>query len=125
MTWGVKARVAWRLEAELPHAGLSCVAHSLKCVVIVELDWEKTNSLEMCVDPGLDREKPNSPVVELPTLHGLSREVGRAHKRALHDDAARVRLGEADYQSDVFRSCDFGVCGGELGLRGVKGSRDV
>ncbi|KAF3497008.1 hypothetical protein DY000_02053711 [Brassica cretica] len=37
----------------------------------------------------LDWEIPNSPVVECPTLHGLSREVGRAHGQALHDDASR------------------------------------
>ncbi|KAG2298736.1 hypothetical protein Bca52824_035208 [Brassica carinata] len=44
---------AWRLEVELPHAGLSCVAPRLKCVAVAGLDWEKPNSPEMCVDPGV------------------------------------------------------------------------
>ncbi|KAL0696131.1 hypothetical protein Bca4012_063311 [Brassica carinata] len=61
---GIYWRVAWRLEVELPHAGLSCFAPRLGCVAIAGLDWEKPNSPVMCVDLGVDWEKPNSPVVE-------------------------------------------------------------
>ncbi|KAL0853874.1 hypothetical protein Bca101_059026 [Brassica carinata] len=46
-------RVAWRLEMDLPHAGLSCVAPRLECVAVSGLDWGKPNSPVMCVDPGV------------------------------------------------------------------------